>query len=84
MYQAEIRIRYSSNSLAKSVNNALSPDNKVVGGTVKISSTIRGRTLTVRVRDADRFETLQATLQDLFRCIHAAEASLEKLRSIRT
>ena len=79
MYQAEIRIRYSSKPLARSVKNALSPDNKVTGGKVRISSNIRGRALTVRVRGADRFETLQATLQDIFRCIHAAEASLIKL-----
>lgn len=84
MYQAEIRIRYSSRSLAKSVNSALLPDNKAAGGTVKISSATRGRTLTVRVKDADRFETLQATLQDIFRCLHAAEASLVRLRTIRT
>lgn len=84
MYQAKIRIRYISTSFAESVKNALSPDDKAVGSTVKVSSRVRGRTLSVQVKDADRFETLQATLQDIFRCIHAAEASLVKLGSARS
>jgi len=84
MYQAEIRIRYASSSFAESVRNALSPDDKAAGGAVKVSSNVRGRTLHVQVRGADRFETLQATLQDIFRCIHAAEASLAKLGFVRS
>ena len=84
MYQAEIRIRYSSSSLAESVKIALSPDDKTAGGEVKVSSDVRGRTLRVRVIGASRFETLQATLQDIFRCIHAAETSLAKLGSVRS
>jgi tRNA threonylcarbamoyladenosine modification (KEOPS) complex Pcc1 subunit len=82
MYQAEIKIRYLSSSFAESVKNALSPDDKVAGGVVKVSSQVRGRILCVRVRGADRFETLQATLQDIFRCIHAAETSLAKLSGV--
>jgi tRNA threonylcarbamoyladenosine modification (KEOPS) complex Pcc1 subunit len=84
MYQAEIRIRYSSSSIAESVRNALSPDDKAGDGAVKVSSNVRGRTLRVRVTNADRFETLQATLQDMFRCIHAAETSLARLGGIRS
>jgi hypothetical protein len=84
MYQAEIRIRYSSSSLADSVRNALYPDDKAAAGTVRISSNVRGRTLHVRVTNVDRFETLQATLQDIFRCIHAAETSLAKLAGVRS
>jgi tRNA threonylcarbamoyladenosine modification (KEOPS) complex Pcc1 subunit len=79
MYQTEIRIRYPSSSFARSVKNALSPDDKVTGGAVRISSNTKGKILCVRVAGADRVETLQATLQDIFRCIHAAETSLVKL-----
>jgi len=84
MYRADIRIRYSSISFAESVKNALSPDDKVAGGIVKVSSNVKGKTLCVQVRGADRFETLQATLQDIFRCIHAAETSLAKLGCVRS
>ena len=84
MYQAEIRIRYSSKAFAESVKNALSPDDEAAGGKVRITSYVRGKTLRLQVRDADRFETLEATLQDMFRCIHAAEASLVKLGHFRS
>ena len=79
MYRAELKIRYSTKSVAESVRNALSPDDKASTGTVRVSSRVAGKTLTVRVHGADRFETLQATIHDIFRCIHAAEASLQKL-----
>jgi len=84
MYQAEIRIRYSSSSFAESMRDALSPDDTVAGERVRVSSNVRGRILAVRVTGADRFETLQATLQDIFRCIHAAEESLVKLGRVRS
>ena len=84
MYQADIRIRYSSSSLAESVRNALSPDDKATGGAVSVSSIVKGRSLHVKITGADRFETLQATLQDIFRCIHAAEESLGKLGKVRS
>jgi len=79
MYQTEIRIRYPSSSIARSVRNALSPDDRVAAGAVRVSSHARGQVLCVRVAGADRVETLQATVQDIFRCIHAAETSLMKL-----
>jgi hypothetical protein len=79
MYKAEIRIRYPSSSFADSVKDALSPDDKVAGGTVSVSSKAKGQVLRVRVVGADRIETLQATVQDIFRCINAAETSLMQL-----
>ena len=79
MYQAELKIRYSSKSIAESVRSALSPDDKASTGIVRVASRVAGKTLTVQVHGADRFETLQATINDIFRCIHAAEASLQKL-----
>jgi len=79
MYGTEIRICYSSSSFAKSVRDALSPDDRATSGTVHVASTVKGPTLCVRVSGADRVETLQATVQDIFRCIHAAETSLMKL-----
>jgi hypothetical protein len=79
MYQTEIRIRYPSSSFAKSVKDALSPDDKVAGGALRVASNARGQMLRVRVMGADRIETFQATLQDIFRCINAAETSLSQL-----
>ncbi|HXX72589.1 MAG TPA: KEOPS complex subunit Pcc1 [Candidatus Acidoferrales bacterium] len=79
MYQAELKIRYSKKLMAESVRNALSPDDKASTGTMRVSSRVTGKTLTVQVHGVDRFESLQATIHDIFRCIHAAEASLQKL-----
>jgi tRNA threonylcarbamoyladenosine modification (KEOPS) complex Pcc1 subunit len=79
MYKAEIRIRYSSSSIARSIKDALSPDDRATTGTVRVLTTVRGRTLFVLIADTDRVETLQATIQDIFRCVHAAETSLTKL-----
>lgn len=84
MFQAVVKIRYSSSALAEGVRDALSPDDKETGGKVRVSSNVKGRTLSVRVTGVDRFETLQVTLQDIFRCIHAAETSLAKLRNVRS
>jgi tRNA threonylcarbamoyladenosine modification (KEOPS) complex Pcc1 subunit len=82
MYETEIRVRYRSTSLAKSITKALSPDDEATRGRVRVSSQAKGRTLYVSVTGADHIETLQATLQDIFRCIHAAETSLTRLEKV--
>jgi len=79
MYEAEITIRYPTSAFARSVRDALHPDDKVAGGSTKIASKARGRTLSVRIENAERVESMQATVEDIFRCIHAAETSLTKL-----
>lgn len=79
--EAEISLLYSSSLVAKSVMNALSPDNKLTDSGMKVSAHVRGRTLKVRIMDCKRIETLQATVQDIFRCIRAAESSLSLLAS---
>jgi len=79
MYEAEIRIRYPTPSFARSVRDALGPDDMVKGGSAKIVSKAREHLLSVHIEEAERVETLQATVEDIFRCIHAAETSLMKL-----
>jgi len=79
MYESEIRIRYTSVHLARSVKDALSPDDRTTSGTLKVVSTVRGRSLLIVVKGANRIETLQATVQDVFRCINAAETSLMRI-----
>jgi hypothetical protein len=75
MLEAEILLKYESSRLAKSVMNALAPDNKSAGG-VRIRAKTRGSQLKVLVSGCERVETLQATIQDIFRCVRAAESSL--------
>ena len=79
MYRTEIAIRYPSSSFARSVRDALSPDDSSPGESMKVLTSVRGEVLHVRIVGASRVETLQATVQDVFRCIHAAETSLGKI-----
>lgn len=78
--EAGITIDYSSPRFAKSVRDALTPDNAMKMNRMKITATTRGRQLRVAVRNCERVETLQVTVQDIFRCIRAAETSIEKAK----
>jgi len=79
MFEAEITIRYTSHAFANSVVKALSPDNIMPNGKIRIVSRAAGPVLHVRVERCKRIESLQATIQDVFRCLHAAESSLARL-----
>jgi tRNA threonylcarbamoyladenosine modification (KEOPS) complex Pcc1 subunit len=75
MLEAEINVQYGSSRLARSVTSAIFPDNEPVSGKMRISTSLAGSKLKIHVGGCSRIETLQATIQDLFRCIHAAEGS---------
>ena len=79
MFEAEISIHYPSHAFAKSVMQALAPDNSMTGGEMRITSNAKGSVLSVRVEGSERIESLQATIQDVFRCLHAAESSLARI-----
>jgi len=79
MYEAEIRIHYESSSLARAVRNALSPDDKVPDSQMIVSTKARGQILSVQVKGCEKIETMQMTVQDIFRCIQATETSLKKI-----
>jgi hypothetical protein len=79
MFEAEISIRYPSHAFANSVMKALAPDNLTLGGEMRIISSAKGMILRVRVEGCERIESLQATIQDVFRCLHAAESSLARI-----
>lgn len=76
---AEISIQYSSARFARSVMQSLEPDNKLSSGRTKITARVHGKVLNVAIKNCERIETLQATIQDIFRCIRAAESSLGKI-----
>jgi tRNA threonylcarbamoyladenosine modification (KEOPS) complex Pcc1 subunit len=77
--ETEIEIQYRSHKLAKSIMQALAPDNEMKASGMKIRAATRGKVLRISVRDCNRIETLQATVQDIFRCIRAAESSIGKI-----
>jgi len=77
--EAEITLEYRSALFAESVKNAMNPDNKVAGEGMVITARRRGRIVDISIKGCDRVETLQAMLQDIFRCLRAAESSLSRL-----
>ena len=79
MFEAEISIRYPSHAFADSVVKALSPDNIMPGGEIRIITRANGSVLHIRVERCKRVESFQATMQDVFRCLHAAESSLARI-----
>ena len=79
MYEAEIRIHYESSSFARAVRNALSPDDKVPDSQMIVSTKALGQILSIQVKSCEKIETMQMTVQDIFRCIQATETSLKKI-----
>jgi tRNA threonylcarbamoyladenosine modification (KEOPS) complex Pcc1 subunit len=77
--EAEIALEYSSPLLANSIMEALAPDNKMPHNAIRIMMSVSGRKLKISVTHCKRIETLQMTLQDIFRCISGAESSLKSL-----
>lgn len=75
--EAEISIPVASKKLAVSIAQALRPDNKFEVSEMTVTAHPRGKTLKVVIRGCRRIETLRATIDDIFRCIRAAETSLE-------
>jgi hypothetical protein len=79
MYETVLRIRYASPSFARAVKNALSPDDKIPNSQMIVSTKTHGQTLTVQVKRCEKIETMQLTVQDIFRCIQATETLLKKI-----
>jgi tRNA threonylcarbamoyladenosine modification (KEOPS) complex Pcc1 subunit len=79
--EAEISLEYPTPAFAKSIMKAIEPDNKLTKPEMRISANARGKRLNIRIDGCKRFETLEATVQDVFRCIRAAEESLAKASS---
>jgi tRNA threonylcarbamoyladenosine modification (KEOPS) complex Pcc1 subunit len=86
MITAEILLEYPSTKFARSVLDALYPDNREgKDQSNRISTRLRGRTLHVTIFNCPRIETMQASLQDILRCVKAAEQSISLAeRSRRT
>ncbi|HYV99912.1 MAG TPA: KEOPS complex subunit Pcc1 [Candidatus Acidoferrum sp.] len=75
MLEAEIHLLYDSPKVARTVRLSILPDNEPMSGKMRILTRLAGSKLKIHVGSCSRIETLQATIQDLFRCIHAAEGS---------
>ena len=81
--EAELSLEYPTPEFAESIMKALEPDNKLNTREMRIFASVRGKRLNIRVDGCKRIETLEATVQDVFRCIRAAEEALAKASSNR-
>jgi tRNA threonylcarbamoyladenosine modification (KEOPS) complex Pcc1 subunit len=79
--ETELSLEYPTPEFAKSIMKAIEPDNKLADRALRIEAKVRGRILIVNIEGCKRIETLEATVQDIFRCIRAAENSLAKATS---
>jgi tRNA threonylcarbamoyladenosine modification (KEOPS) complex Pcc1 subunit len=79
--EAELSLEYPTPEFAQSIMKALEPDNTLTTREMRISTSVHGKRLNVRIDGCKRIETLEATVQDVFRCIRAAEESLSKATS---
>ena len=78
---AEIVLEYSSSFIAKSVMMALEPDNRLSASRMRIEASVKGRTLHIRIVRCPTTETMQSTLEDIFRCIRVAQESISLANS---
>ena len=82
MIAAEILLEYPSVQVARSILDALDPDNRAgKDKNNQIIARLRGRKLQVQITKCPRIETMQASLQDILRCVKAAEQSIAMLDS---
>ena len=79
--EAELSFEYSTPEFAESIMKALEPDNRLANHEMRIATILRGRRINIRIDGCKKIETLEATVQDVFRCIRAAEESLAKASS---
>ena len=77
---ADIVIRYDGAEKARSIGDAISPDNIGAPPGVGIDVEVEGSTLRLRVECSRGIPTLIATVDDLLSCIQASETAIEEIQ----
>ena len=78
--RANITLRYQNESLAKAVEEAISPDNLQAPKGLEVKVLRNGGEIIIHVQNKKTVGTLLSTLDDLLDCICAAEKALLGLR----
>jgi len=78
---AKIVLEYSSPSLARSIMSALEPDNRLSKTQMHVASGVKGKMVYVAISQCPTVETMQSTLEDIFRCVKAAQESMTLAKS---
>jgi len=77
--ETRITITYGSPEAARSIMDAIAPDNLGAPEGMSIDARVDGGTLSVTVKSSRGLGSLVSTLDDLLSCIQAAEAALRQL-----
>jgi len=77
---ADIVIRYEGVEKARSIRDAISPDNIGAPPGVRIDVEVEGSTLVLKVECSRGIPTLVATVDDLLSCIQASETAIEEIQ----
>lgn len=77
---ADIVIRYDGEEKARSIRDAISPDNVEAPPGVGIDVEVVGSTLRLRVECSRGIPTLIATVDDILSCIQASETTIEEIQ----
>ena len=76
MLTAKIVLDYPSVSFARCVMSALQPDNLLTNAQMQITACVKAKMLHVTISECPTVETMQSTLEDVFRCVKAAQESM--------
>jgi len=77
---ANIVVRYEGSEKARSIKDAISPDNIEAPPGVKIDVEVEGSMLRLKVECSRGIPTLISTLDDLLSCIQASETAIEEIQ----
>ena len=79
MIRASVKIRTASHRAARTLVECVEPDNVKMNG-LRITSRATVNNASFHISSAARIETFISTLDDLLRCIQAANATLGMIR----
>jgi len=77
--KAEIKIFYKNKNYAKAIAKAVQPDNLSTPLKIKVNTINAGNIVFSKVKCKGKIESFIETIDDLLRCIQAAENTLKKL-----
>ena len=61
--------------------SALEPDNRLSKTQMHVASGVKGKMVYVAISQCPTIETMQSTLEDIFRCVKAAQESMTLAKS---
>ena len=80
--RVSITLRYGEERAARSVAEALSPDNLDAPQGIRVKSLASGNNIIAVVEGERSLETIVSTIEDLLSCVQAAERAIGSIRGL--